>query len=280
MLSSLLIAYVKDHYPWLKSAHSILDTDCNFGHDNEEPEGVHMMRITMDGEGQLLETNQVNHYIYRADTLSDMNFYDFCHCVRLEPISKSAKLKNTFETQLGVLRRHTFKSRHPNCKTHVLVEHTNDERGDEGVEHVPCVIGMSIPCLTNVRLWAIFALAHFKAFDVSTELLGVDKDPIKSYAQFAFCSRSLRVMKNWEAVYECKDEHDADRLRKCAQLTSKSKALTASVTKGADDEELDFALQPKSTHHSKRDFRIQQAVLELQQAGWLECSTDNTSSLS
>jgi len=43
MLSSLLIAYVKDHYPWLKSAHSFLDTDCDFGHDNEEPEGVHMM---------------------------------------------------------------------------------------------------------------------------------------------------------------------------------------------------------------------------------------------
>jgi hypothetical protein len=103
MLSSLLIAYVKDRYPWLKSAHSFLDTDCNFGHDNEEPEGVHMMRITTDSEGQLLEANQVHHYIHHADTLSDMNFYDFCCCVRLEPISKSAKLKNTFETRLGVL---------------------------------------------------------------------------------------------------------------------------------------------------------------------------------
>jgi hypothetical protein len=163
---------------------------------------------------------------------------------------------------------------------HVLVEHTNDEHGDKGVEHVPRVIGMSIPRLTNARLWAIFALAHFKAFDVSTELLGVDEDLIESYARFAFCSRSLRVMKNWEAVYECEDERDADRLRKRAQLTSENKALTASITKGADDEELDFALQPKSTHHSERDFRIQQAVLELQQAGWLERSTANTSSLS
>lgn len=279
MLSSLLIGYMKDRYPWLKSGHSFPDTDCDFGHENEEAEAVHMMRITTDDQGQLLDANQVHRYIYRADTLSHMNFYDFCRCVRLESISKSAKIKNTFKTRLGVLRRHTLKSGHPNCKTHVLVEHTNDERGDRAVERVPRVIGMTIPRPTNVKLWAIFALAHFKAFSVSTDLLGVDEDPLVSYARFAFCSRSLEVMKNWEAVYECEDERDADRLRKRAQLTSASKALTASIAMGADDVDLDFEFQQKSTHRSESDFRVQQAVLELQQSGWFDPLTDNMSGL-
>jgi hypothetical protein len=174
---------------------------------------VHMIHITTDNQGLLLEANQVYHYVHCAEILSHMNFYEFCHCVCLKSISKNAKIKNTFETRLSVLCRHQLLSGHPYCETHVLVEHTNLERGDSAVEHVHRVIGMSIPWPTNASLWAIFTLAHFKPFSVSMDLFGINEDPIACHVQFDFCSRSREVMKNWEAVHECKDEHDAVKAR-------------------------------------------------------------------
>jgi hypothetical protein len=53
--------------------------------------------------------------------------------------------KNTYETRLGVYRRHPSKNSHPSSETHELVEHTNAERGDGHRELVPRVIGISIP---------------------------------------------------------------------------------------------------------------------------------------
>jgi len=125
--------------------------------------------------------------------------------VRLQTISKSSKTKNTFETRLGVLRRHKLKGRHPYCETHVLIEHMNDKRGDGAVELVPRVVGLSIPQPTNAMLWAIFTLAHFKPFGISTDLLTTDEDPIACQAAFSFCLRSLKVMKDWEAIHEFRE---------------------------------------------------------------------------
>jgi hypothetical protein len=146
----------------------------------------------------------------------------------------------------------------------------NDERGDGAVELIPCVIGLSIPWPTNAMLWAIFTLAHFKPFSISTDLLTADKDLIACQAACSFCPRSLKVMKDWEAIHECEDVHDTERLCKHAQLTAKSNAMTASVAMAVDDDKLDFAFPKNSTCHSESDFRVQQAVLELQQSGWFD----------
>jgi len=273
MLSSLLIGYVKDRYPWLKSGRGLPDIECDFGPESEEAEPVHIIHIATDNQRLLLEANQVHHYVHHAETLSHMNFYEFFRCVCLESISKNAKIKNTFETRLSVLHRHRLLSGHPYCETHILVEHTNLERGDGAVEHVPRVIGMSIPWPTNASLWAIFTLAHFKPFSISMDLFGINKDPITCHIQFDFCSRSHEVMKNWEAVHECEDERDADRLRKQVQLTTKSKALTASMGMGANEDDLDFTFPSDLSLRSENNFCAQQAILELQQSGWLDQQT-------
>jgi hypothetical protein len=143
MLSLLLISYLKNCYIWLKS-HGIPEVDFGATHDNDEPEQVHMWIATND-DGELLDANQVHHYIYHDNSLCHMNFYDFSHCIRLELISKSAKNKHTFETCLGISRRHPLKIGHPSHQMHVLVEHTNEERGDCEHKFVPHVIRMSIP---------------------------------------------------------------------------------------------------------------------------------------
>ncbi|KAG1781435.1 hypothetical protein EV702DRAFT_1244556 [Suillus placidus] len=246
----------------------------SFNNDHNEPEEVHM-RISTDLQGQLLNTNQVHNYIYRADSLADMNFYDFCRCMRVESIGRTAKIKNTYETRLGVLHRHQLKAEHPSAETHVLVEHTNEARGDGDAEIVPRIIGMSIPHKTNVKLWAIFCLAHFKLFSILRALIAEAADPVEVYERWPFGSRSVDIMANWEAVHKCEDERDADRLRKHAQLTTESKALTSSVGLGAEDNELDFCEPAIPSRQAESDFRVQQAVLELQQAGWFDVAHVN-----
>lgn len=82
----------------------------------------------------------------------------------------------------------------------------NAERGDGAHELVPRIIGMSIPHRTNLRMWAIFALSHFKPFSICTELLAQDEDPIVACTAYEFLAGSSNVMTNWEAIHECKDE--------------------------------------------------------------------------
>jgi len=96
MLSSLLIGYVREHYPWLNSAQSCSGIEYSSGNDDDEVEPMHMMRIMTNNKGQHIDANQVHHYVYCADSLSQMNLYDFCHCVCLQTISKSSKTKNMF----------------------------------------------------------------------------------------------------------------------------------------------------------------------------------------
>jgi hypothetical protein len=167
-----------------------------------------------------------------------------------------------------MLCRHSLKAEHPSCKTHTLIEHINEEQGNNNAEHVPHVVGMCIPQASNLMLWALFALTHFKPFSVSCELLGINEDPVKTYAMFAFTPKGLEVLKNWEAVHECEDECDADRLHKHSQLMAESKALTASIAMGLEDDKIDFACPLNTSKRSEADFHIHQAVLELQQSGW------------
>jgi hypothetical protein len=178
MLSSILLAYIKDHY-------LLSEQKTNEIGEDDEQELVHL-RIATDKEGNLVEANQIHHYIYRAESLSDMSFYDFCRCVRIEKISKSAKNKNTYATRLGVYRRHPLKNGHPSSETHELVEHTNEECGDGYKELVPRVIGMSIPRSSDMKAWSIFALAHFKPFSISNRLFGEHESAIEAFQAYDF----------------------------------------------------------------------------------------------
>lgn len=162
----------------------------------------------------------------------------------------------------------------------MLVEHTNEERGDGECEHVPCVIGMSIPQPTNARLWAIFVLAYFKPFGVSNDLLAVEEDPVACYESFKLTPRNLEILKNWEAVHECEDKRDAERLHKRAQLTAESKALTASFTMPGDDNKINFAVSLHTPRQTETDSCINQAVLNLHQSRWLAKQEFETVSVS
>jgi len=97
MLSALLISYVKKIAQTADPPHSTHEMDHTDdvdsgddadedGYGEEEREDV-ALKILIDRNGVLRETNQVIDYLYRGETLRSMAFYDFCRCVRLEKMS-------------------------------------------------------------------------------------------------------------------------------------------------------------------------------------------------
>jgi hypothetical protein len=152
---------------------------------------------------------------------------------------------------------------------HELVEHTNEDHGNGYHELVPWVVGMSIPHAMDAKAWGLFCLAHFKPFDASTSLIGVNEDVVDIYKKYAFSDQSRRVMVNWEVIHECEDERDADRLRKQALTTAESKALSLSLSLAATEDADFLGILQNSIKQYEEDFRIQQIVLLMQQARWL-----------
>lgn len=265
MMSGLMISFVSSHY-------QLNGTQSHAGaaeQDESDAEFV-PMKIVTDGKGQLVDTTQVHHYWFRAESLRDMTFYDFCRFVRIEKKSRSEKVKNTHESRLGVLRRHELRPEHPLCATHHLVEHTNLTSGDgtNSSELVPRVIGSSIPRNTSPA-WCLFALTHFKPFGVADPLIVGGATAEKTFEEYDFTPSAVRIMNNWDAVHECEDERDADRLKKQAARTKQSQFATqvlAPCNEAADDEAGEFSVDKCVA--PEQEFRMWQSIITLQVANW------------
>lgn len=275
MLSSLLISCVTSNMSVHErggvdfdeeDAVAELPTHIENTEDDEELEDVRI-RVSADEHGQIVECNQIHHYLFRASSLDDMCFYDFCRCVRLQMKAKSKDIKNTHETRLGVLRRHALHDQHPLAQTHELLEHTNESRGEGTHEFVPRVVGMSIPRSTDARKWKLFALAHFKPFSNDVPLIPQNSTVEEVYAGYEFSARGLSIMKHWEAVHECEDERDAERLRRRAQLTTAKKEASSSLM--GFDEDVDVLPVDPFCRSSLEEFKLNQFILLLKQSQWL-----------
>ncbi|KAG1780884.1 hypothetical protein EV702DRAFT_1193713 [Suillus placidus] len=116
---------------------------------------------------------------------------------------------------------------------------------------------MSIPRATDVKAWALFCSADFKPFSASSPLLCNNEDFVDVFNRYSLLPASRHVMNNWEAVHECEDERDTDRMRKQANATAERRALTNSLALTGEE-----------------DFRILQVVLLMQQAKWLSRRKD------
>ena len=259
ILSSNLMAFIRKNYPNHK--------DDNDDYEEEEIEPL-PLQVEKNSKGELISTHQLHHYLYRDDSLAHMSFYDFSRCIRLEHQSRSQKNKNTHETRLGVLQRHKIKSPHPLSKTHVLVEHWNESRAEGHKELIPRVLGMSIPRKTSPE-WIPFVLAHFKPFSITVHLLNENETWAHAYSNHQFQSHHDFIMKNWDAIHECEDERDAERIKRQSAATQTSKAMTAALYQMDDGSDNEINLTP-SRRQIERDFQIHQFVLNLQQANWFK----------
>jgi hypothetical protein len=283
MLLSLLISYMK---ATIKNADNLVDfttqneTVVNEDDESEEPvvqvddkpEDVHI-HVATDKNGEIVECNQIHHYIYRVSTLDDMCFYDFCCCVCLQSKEKSKDTKNTPETRLGVLHWHGLLEKHPLSDTHELLEHTNESHSEGTHEYVPRVVGMSIPHCMNLALWALFALAHFKPFSSTHPLILPGSSVVDVFNTYSFSPRNLAIMQHWEAVHECEDERDAECLRRRAQLTTMKRHPPISPPEIDNDDYV-----PRITplcRSTAEEFKVNQFVLLLKQSCWLTENEDS-----
>jgi ATP-dependent exoDNAse (exonuclease V) alpha subunit len=263
MLSSLLLNFIQSLYP--------VSVDAGIDNDDEEDIEQTTMRIAIGSDGKLFESNQVHDYYYRDDSLKDMNFFHFAQCVSLEK-KTSKQPVNDPESHMGVLHRHDLLVPHPLAETHHLIEHTNEERGEGQNEYIPRVIGSSIPRSNAGRIYKIFVLAHLKPFGVNNPLIPESKKVEDVFQTYQFSSKALTIMKNWDAIHECEDARDAERLRKRAALTTKSQAFSDAIKNGgaAGCENVDFDNHSVNTRKAKKDFEVSQAILLLQQSQWFK----------
>lgn len=270
MMSGLLLKHV--HKIYRDIIYPTCDSVCSDGversTDDESDTEPIFVKIATTEDGRLSVATQIDHYWYRADALEHLNFYDFCRCVKIEKIEQS-RLKNTPDTRLSVLQRHKLKAGHPLHKTHRLVEHTNEKRGDGALELVPRVVGVSIPRTTSAS-WPLFALAHFKPFSPTVPLLETNGMPVESQLKnYQFSSKAEQVLVNWDAIHECEDERDAHRLQKQELITRESQVLTAVL---AAELNSDNVPQIEGTRETgiPEDLKTWCALEKLQQAFWFK----------
>ncbi|KAJ3516563.1 hypothetical protein NMY22_g14178 [Coprinellus aureogranulatus] len=262
MMSGLLFRRLQDMHRLCTQGNTTHSATTN---DEDEIQDL-SIRIMTTPQGSLIEANQIDHYLHRSDDLSGMSFYDFCRCVKIHS-KKSSLTKNSPETRLGVYARHELKRSHPLHHTHHLVQHTNEETGDMANEYVPKVLGMSIPRVSS-QSWPVFALMHFKPFSENNPLLKPGEIPQIVYDSFTFGDREAKIMSNWEAIHECEDERDAERIRKRAALLQGSDNAKG-VPKIFEDLEIEFQAKSQKANQSQREFEANQVLSILEQAHWI-----------
>jgi hypothetical protein len=278
MLSALLISYVTRVAQTTDlpvSAHDQTDThDVNSnddadedGYSEEEREDV-ALKILVDCDGALREANQVFDYLYRGETLRSMVFYDFCRCVRLEKTSTS-KTKNTASTRLGVLARHELKQGHPSAETHRLVEHMNELRGEGSDLLVPRVMGMSIPRKSD-KGYQMFALAHFIPFDIDNPLLKPGQTVDEIFNSGGFSPRHSQILDNWEAIHECQDERDADRMQKRTEQAKESRAMTRALHGSIENGDETHVDVTGTGSRKARDMQAELLIDAMRQCHWIK----------
>jgi hypothetical protein len=115
----------------------------------------------------------------------------------------------------------------------------------------------------------IFVLAHFKPFGALCPLIPKNETFETIFKKYHLTEAAQTVITNWDATNECEDARDAEQMRKAAQKTKESQALTNS-----------FFLQDNSMpiiddntnnlSFSKSDFAVNQQLLLLQQSNWFK----------
>jgi hypothetical protein len=228
MLSSLLLDFVckafhdntvePDYYNTFLHDKENETTNCNSNSDGSNNDTYHdftepvRLQIYTDNAGNFIKANQIDHYIYRDRKLKDVYFYDFIWRFKLTKKTDIA-VKDAENIRLGTYPRYELQYPHPQCQTHVLVEHTTKIGRDNTNLGIPRVIGTSIPWHDSPQ-YNLFMLAHFKPFSKESPLWNKEIGVNETFKCFHFSTTAQQIMHNWEAIHECEDERDAERLRK------------------------------------------------------------------
>jgi hypothetical protein len=106
--------------------------------------------------------------------------------------------------------------KYPHClsNSHELILHCDPDLHDLASNLVvPVFIGCSFPRAQDKHMYAAFSLAHLKPFSIVHPLLADDESYEQCYSSYQFTPFSNQIMLNWEAIHECEDARDAERIK-------------------------------------------------------------------
>ena len=292
MLSSLLLQFVSHTFTDETIDHNIHESINNEDKLESEHEDEHhielfepvKLHLSVDRSGRLIEANQIDNYYYRDSKLHGVCFYDFIWHFRVEKKS-NIMLKDTDELRLGTYPRYELQYPHPQYQTHVLIDHSIKIGKDNSNLAIPRIIGMSVPRLGD-KLHALFMLAHFKPFDVDSPLWNAKIGIENTYKQFKFSNRALEIMRNWDAIHECEDQCDADRLKKRVSHLQEATEITKSVmySDSHNDTSVLLSTDKVDRRQLQKDIELNSVLYKLQTSNWFQSkestSIVNTSNLS
>jgi len=228
------------------------------------------LHLEVHEDGTFSDLTQVQHYLYRSDVLAWLNFYDFVRCTRLE--------KEKFLSSEGRVKLPHYELLPPHllCETHQIILHTDPDLYVPCCEIVPRVVGYTIPRKTAVEIYSKFVLSHFKPFSHSVPLLGVGETYNEMLETYASSERSISVMENWDAIHECEDERDAERLRKRSAATKAAAAMTSSIIKSLNTSE-EGVVDDSSLYvnMSSSEIKFHTCILEFEQTGWFHSASQS-----
>jgi gas vesicle protein len=120
-------------------------------------------------------------------------------------------------------------------------------------------------------------LAHFKPFSKESPLWNKEIGVNETFKHFHFSTTAQQIMHNWEAIHECEDERDAERLRKRTACLQESSTLTNSlISNNVDDHSITFhdvAMCEK--RNLKKDIEINTTLFKLASSNWFQPSEEN-----
>ncbi|KAE8230517.1 hypothetical protein CF326_g4481 [Tilletia indica] len=226
------------------------------GEDVFSDEDDELLPVSASGKA-----HQIDDYLHRGATLSDLCFYEFVQYCKLTPLPKRPK-KN----------HHLVKTSHPNVDTmcHRYTPHTP--------LGIPRAIFSRMPrsdgTPTHGESYCLAMLSHFKPFGIDIPLKQPDNTYEAAFARYPFSASSKMVMANWAALTEGDDARDAEQLlrrkRESVRDAEQEKDTIATLQGGlgADSATADVDIQ--ALVHKRK--KACQATLEytktLNNAGW------------
>jgi PIF1-like helicase len=118
----------------------------------------------------------------------------------------------------------------------------------------------------------IFVLAHFKPFSALNPLIPEGQSFQTVFKNYQLSDAAHTTIRNWDATNESEDARDAERMKKKAQMTSESKALTNSLF--LQDSNVPIVEDnADNCNASSTEFAVNQQLLLLHQSDWFNSPT-------
>ena len=172
--------------------------------EDSEPEHIKLYR---GKNGQFYQWSQLDDYLYHDKLLAHVPFYDFVRHFRKE------KKGGAFKEKDGQYKHFFFLQQHKEHHSHMLLETIRETNDHPKYDVVPRVMGISIPHHeSDPEHYFLFMLAHFCPFSADHDInfQGGNLETIFDTKSFSLLSRN--VMQNWEAVHECEDAWENERI--------------------------------------------------------------------